>query len=198
MNLDEINKKHFTFGTRGHKITSSFYNKYSDLFKKTLYLSFKDFSNQIFLNISGIDFSKNIKNIDAYIIGAIKIQCRVLLDKAIKSKKIIPESQLSEFNNENSEDSLINNVAEDRKLNVLENLEGEELFNRINIFKIQLTHNEIKLLNYLIDERSRYEIADETNLNLNTLDTNIRRLRIKFSRFLKKSGYSSSLIDKYN
>ncbi|MEJ2615244.1 MAG: helix-turn-helix transcriptional regulator, partial [Ignavibacteriaceae bacterium] len=75
--------------------------------------------------------------------------------------------------------------------------ETKELFNHINTFKFQLKQNEVKLLNYLIDEKTRYEIAEEINLNLNTLDTHIRRLRIKFSRFLRKSGYSGGILDKY-
>ena len=171
MNLEEINKKFFAFGTRGYKITSNFYNKYSDLFKKTLYQSFKEFSNQIFLNISNIDFSKDIRNEEAYIIGTIKIQCRVLLDKAIKSKKIIPESQLNELQNKEPEESVINQRTVNKK---------------------------IELLNHLIDEKSRYEIAGEINININTLDTHIRRLRIKFSKFLIKLGYTDQILEKYN
>ena len=138
MNLEEINKKFFAFGTRGYKITSNFYNKYSDLFKKTLSQSFKEFSNQIVLNISNIDFSKDIRNEEAYIIGTIKIQCRVLLDKAIKSKKIIPESQLNELQNKEPEESVINQRTVNKKIEQLENLEAEELFSHVNLFKLQL------------------------------------------------------------
>jgi len=198
MNLTEINKKYFTSGTRGYKIISCFYNKYSDLFKKTIYNDPGDFSNQIFLSVSKIDFKKEIRNEEAYIIGTIKIQCRVLLDKAIKSKKIIPESQLRNLDYKENEESVINNFSTDDKEKLFEVMEGNEIFNQINIFKIQLKQDETKLFNYLIDEKTRYEIAEEINLNLNTLDTHIRRLRIKFSRFLKKSGYSARILDKYN
>lgn len=198
MNLTEINKKYFASGTRGYKIINFFYNKYSDLFKKTIYNDFGDFLNQIFLSISKIDFKKEIRNEEAYIIGTIKIQCRVLLDKAIKSKKIIPESQLKNSEYKENEESVITNYSTDNKDKLFEVMEGNEIFNQINIFKIQLKQDETRLLNYLIDEKTRYEIAEEINLNLNTLDTHIRRLRIKFSRFLKKSGYSARILDKYN
>ena len=198
MNLTEINNNYFTSGTRGYKIISCFYNKYLDLFKKTIYNDLGDFSNQIFLSVSKIDFNKEIRNEEAYIIGTIKIQCRVLLDKAIKSKKIIPESQLRNTDFKENEESVINNFSPDNKDKLFEAIEGNEIFNQINIFKIQLKQNETQLLNYLIDEKTRYEIAEEINLNLNTLDTHIRRLRIKFSRFLKKSGYSAGILDKYN
>ena len=198
MNLDEINKKYFTSGTRGYKIINNFYSKYLDLFKKTICHDFHDFSNQIFLNVSKIDFSKDIRNEEAYLIGSLKIQCRILLDRAIKSKNVIPESRFNELKDKDSEDTLISAITPNKKDEVLENLDLNELINRINIFKLQLNHGEVQLLNYLIDEKSRYEIAGETNLKLNTLDTHIRRLRIKFSKFLKKSGYSGRMLDKYN
>ncbi len=198
MNLKEINKLFFTPGTRGYKIMNFFYNKYSDLFKKTIYNDFEGFINQIFLSVSNIDFTKDIQNDEAYIIGTIKIQCRVLLDKAIKFKKVVPETLLNKSDNENPEDSIINNLHVNSNNEQLEQLETEEFFNYINIFKIQLRQHEVQLLNYLIDERPRYEIAEEINLNLNTLDTHIRRLRIKLSRYLRKSGYSGGILDKYN
>ncbi len=154
--------------------------------------------NQIFLSVSNIDFNKNIKNEEAYIIGTIKIQCRVLLDKAVRFKRVVPESFVNEFNSEDSDNSIINNLPENKKEEQLEHLETEEFFNHINIFKTQLNLNEVQLLNFLIDEKSRHEIVEEINLNLNTLDTHIRRLRIKFSKFLKKSGYTDKILKKYD
>jgi hypothetical protein len=198
MNPAEINKKYFTYGTRGQKIINNFYNKYSDLFKRTIYNDFEGFSNQIFLSVSNIDFNKKIRNEEAYIIGTIKIQCRVLLDKAIKSQKVIPESRLNKYKDSDPENSGINNITVNRQNEQIEKLETEEFFHLINIFKIQLNQNEVTLFNYLIDEKSRHEIADEIHLKLNTLDTQIRRLRIKFSRYLKKTGYTGKIFDKYN
>ncbi len=198
MSPSKINKKYFTYGTRGQKIITNFYKKYSDIFQRTIYNNFEDFSNQIFLSVSNIDFNKQIRNEEAYIIGTIKIQCRVLLDKAIKSQKVIPESRLNKYNEDDPEISWINNITVNPHNEQIEQLDMEELFHHINIFKIQLNHNEVTLFNYLIDEKSRLEIADDINLNLNTLDTQIRRLRIKFSRFLKKSGYTGRMLDKYN
>ncbi len=198
MNLTDINKKYFTPGTRGYKILSYFYNKYSDLFNKTVYTNFEAFLNQIFLSVSNIDFTKDIRNEEAYIIGTIKIQCRVLLDKALKFKREVPESLLNELNNENSEDSIINNLTANKKEEQLAHLEAEEFFNCINTFKTHLSVSEVKLLNNLIDEKTRFEIAEETNIKLNTLDTHIRRLRIKFSKFLKNSGYTDKILNKYD
>jgi DNA-directed RNA polymerase specialized sigma24 family protein len=197
MNLNEINKDYFSSGTRGYKIINSFYNKYYDLFKSTIYNDFGDFSNQIFLNISKIDLSKNIRNAEAYLIGSIKIQCRVLLDKAVKTKNIIPESRLNAFKEEDSEESFLDMAGSDKKIDQQEKMDAEELFNLINTFKVQLNRNEVQILNYLISEKSRHEIAEEINLNLNTIDTHIRRLRIKFSKFLIRLGYTDNILEKY-
>ena len=76
-------------------------------------------------------------------------------------------------------------------------LEGEELLNIINIFKMELKSEERDLLNSMIDEKTRAEIAGEKNSNLNTLDTHIRRLRIRFFSFLKDNGYNYEVYRKY-
>jgi len=94
MFLKELNPKYFPRETRGYKIINRFCYKYKDLFERTAFPNFNDFINQIFLNVSSIDFSRDIKNFDAYIIGTIKIQCRAQLDKAIKMKNLIAESRL--------------------------------------------------------------------------------------------------------
>ena len=77
-------------------------------------------------------------------------------------------------------------------------LEGEEIFNNINIFKLQLNKEEKILLNNMIDEKSRLEIAEESNINMNTLDTHIRRLRIKFFSLLKEKGYEYQMFKKFD
>lgn len=198
MNLEEIYENYFSKGTRGYRILSRFYNKYSDLFKKTTCSNFDDFSNQIFLNISKINFSKNIINIEAYLIGAIKIQCRSLLDKAIKSKKIIPQSRLIKFDEEENEDLYGSAPVESNKNVQFEEFALSEMYRAINDFKLQLSQKEILLLNHLIDERTRNEIAKKYKLKLNTVDTNIRRLRIKLSRFLKGIGYTNEVLDRFS
>ncbi len=194
MKLSELNRDFFTKGTRGYKIISNYYYKYQDLFERTIFTDLKDFINQIFLNVSGIDFSKEIKNPEAYIIGTIKIQCRVQLDKSIKLKNVIPESQLEK--NEEEEEPLTLKIPV-KESSPAELLDLQEIFLHINIFKLQLKPKDIDLLNCLIDEKSRKEIADDLQLNFNTLDTHIRRLRIKMADYFKKLGYSSNTLDKF-
>lgn len=196
MNPSLLYQKFFSSESRGHKIISQFYYKYHDLFRETLFQEFADFLNQIFLNISRIDFSKSIQNHEAYIIGSIKIQCRAMLDKSIKSKRIISESRLekdttTEGDSEFSDDFALNSSTPN------DLLEADELFSKINIFKLQLNRSELSILNLLIDEKTRKEISEETDLNLNTIDTKIRRLRIKLFSYLKELGYSLKSFEKF-
>jgi hypothetical protein len=192
-----INEKYFTNNTRGFKIIHHYYLKYHDLFIKTIFTEFEDFRNQIFLNISSIKITDEIKNEEAYIIGAIKIQCRVQLDKAIRSKKEKPESLLNESWENEDGISLTEQLLAEMP-SPYELLEGEEVFNIINIFKLQLKKEEKDILNFLIDGKTRLEIAAEVNTNINTLDTHIRRLRIKFFTFLKENGFNYEMFKKYD
>lgn len=194
MKLAELNRNYFTKGTRGYTIISKYYYKYQDLFEKTIFPDFKDFIHQIFLNISGINFTEEIKNPEAYVIGTIKIQCRVQLDKSIKLKNVIPESRLLK-NNETEE--VLTFKLPSQGNNPVGLLDTQEMFIQINMIKLQLKQPEKDLLNLLIDETPRLEIAGELNLNLNTLDTNIRRLRVKIAEYFKNLGYSSDLLDKF-
>lgn len=194
MKIDELNKIFFTKGTRGYNIISKYYYKYHDLFEKTIFTDSNDFVNQIFLNISGIDFTNEIKNQEAYIIGAIKIQCRVQLDKSLKMKNVVAESRMVK---DDVDEELITYKIPSAENNPAEIFDIQEMFIHINILKLQLKQRETDLLNYLIDEKSRKEIADELNLNFNTLDTHIRRLRLKVAGYFQKLGYSSDLLDKF-
>ena len=188
MNSSELHKNYFTPDSRGYKILRKFYSKYSDLFEKSSYPEFNDFLNQIYLNITRIDFNSEIENKEAYIIGAIKIQCRVQLDKVFKHKyHFVPETK--NIDDEGNNVSIFENIKSENN-NPVESYEGQEIFNTINIFKLKLKISEKQLLNYLIDETPRKEIADIQKINMNTLDTKIRRLRIKLFNYLKDSGYS--------
>ena len=114
MNSTELHNTYFTPDTRGYKILRKFYAKYMDLFEKTSYTDFNDFLNQIYLNISRIDFNKEIQNKEAYTIGAIKIQCRVQLDKAIKYKNhIVPE--VYKLDDDGNEISAFENIKTENK-----------------------------------------------------------------------------------
>ena len=196
MSPKELNTKYFSPNSRGYKIISKFYYKYYDLFVNTSCGTFTDFRNQIYLNLSSINFYGKINNLDAYIISAMKIQCRVQLDKAIKQKKIIPVSKIKDDDNENS-DSILETGSANSSSNPAKVLEGDDIFNHINIFRLSLKPKEAELLNFLIDEKSRAEIAENTKMKMNTIDTNIRRLRLKLFNYLKKIGYNLNEFKNY-
>ena len=192
----DLNEKYFSNNSRGFKIINRFYFKYRDLFARTIFVEFEDFRNQLFLNISGIKLTEGITNEEDYIIGAMKIQCRVQLDKAIRSKKEKPESRLNDTLVEGEGISISENLPADLPdPHII--LEGEEVFNCINIFKMQLQAEEKRLFNSMIDGKTRQEIVEEQNINMNTLDTHIRRLRIKFFAFLKEKGYDFEIFRKF-
>jgi DNA-directed RNA polymerase specialized sigma24 family protein len=193
MSPEELNHKYFSKETHGYNIISRYYYKYHDLFIKTAFPDFSDFVHQIYLNISEIDFSKEIKNLEAYIIGSIKIQCRAQLDKALKMKNTIAESRLP--SNEENEPVMLKIPAKSN--NPGEILDTQEMFYLISLFKLKLKHREVLLLNFLIDEKPRSGIANEMQINLNTLDTHIRRLRIKMADYFKRLGYSFDVFDKF-
>ncbi len=192
MNLTQLTERYFSHGTLGYKILSTYYSRYRDLFEKTVHPEFTDFLNQVLLNVTTINFSKEINNIEAYIIGTIKMQCRVQLDRAIKMKNTAAERIYSGEENENP---IVFSIAGNE--NPAEQLDFQEMFVQLNLFKLQLKKTEVDILNSLIDEKQRKEIAEELNLNLNTLDTQIRRLRLKIADHFQKLGYSSDIIDKF-
>ena len=196
MSPDEIASKYFYPGTRGHNILRNYYTKYRDLFVKTLHYEFDDFLNQILLNVASINFSDDIRNPEAYITGTIKIQCRVQLDKAIKEKNRakshlpIPEEE-TEYGQSSSQNlQAVTSNPHDK-------METKEIFSVVNLFKLTLKSAEVEVLNSLIDEIPRKEIAEKLQVNLNTLDTQIRRLRIKFLAYLEDCGYSYGMFNRF-
>jgi hypothetical protein len=195
MNPEDILEKYFKPGTKGYKILSFYFSRYQDLFEKTTHREFNEFLNQIYLNTTSINFSEDIKNIEAYIIGTLKIQCRVQLDLALKLK-----NRQQKENKEDSpgEDLSISNNLPAEDLDPHERVESTEVFSIVNAFKLSLKDWERDILNSLIDEIPRKEIAEMKNQNLNTIDTQIRRLRIKLSSYLKENGYKFNISDKYD
>jgi hypothetical protein len=77
-------------------------------------------------------------------------------------------------------------------------LDGMELLACVNLFKAHVGLKEARLLNLLIDETPRTEMAALLDLNANTLDTNIRRLRIRLAEYLRGLGYSYKVFEKFN
>lgn len=189
MSIEELSEKYFVPGTRGYKMLRAYYAKYYDLFSRTLHHEFDEFLNQILLNVSTIKFSDRIKNLEAYIIGTIKIQCRVQLDRALKIKRrtsLYPE----EKNHETEGEELFYEKTPSSNPGPHETLESQEIFQSVNVFKLTLKSNEVDLLNFLIDGITRKEIAERNQININNVDTQIRRLRIKLLGYLKNCGYS--------
>jgi len=195
MLLEEITKIYFSEDTRGYNILSKYYFKYRDLFKITIHNEFSDFLNEILLNVSSIKFSDDIRNKEAYIIGTLKIQCRVQLDKALKQKNRIKIVDLEKNEDKDTIPPIQNILSENSGPDKL--LELQEIFNTLQYFKATINSSEIELLNNLIDEVSRKKIAELKNVNMNTLDTQIRRLRLKFISYLKDSGHDFNIFKKY-
>ncbi len=193
---EEILQRYFKPETKGYKILTFYYMKYRDLFEKTIFQKLDEFINQIFLNVSTINFSEEIKNTDAYVIGTIKIQCRVQLDRALKTKK---RQQTENPTEKLKEDGVgdRDNLA-DKEQDPHRKMESDEVFSIMNTFKLSLKDWEREILNLLIDEIPRIEIAEMKKQNLNTIDTQIRRLRIKLASFLKDNGYTFDISDKYD
>ncbi len=197
MNPEEILQIYFKPGTKGHNILCFYYTRYRDLFEKTIYPELDEFKNQIYLNVSAIKFSDEIKNLEAYIIGTIKIQCRVQLDRALKMKNRQQKESDNPGKDEENDRNYLDNIA-GKEPDPHNKIESDEIFNIVNTFKLSLKEWEKEILNSLIDEIPRIEIAEMKKQNLNTIDTQIRRLRIKLSSFLKENGYTFNISDRYD
>lgn len=197
MNPEKILETYFKPGTKGYKILFFYFSRYRDLFRKTIHQEFNEFLNQIYLNISGVNPSEEIKNMEAYLIGALKIQCRVQLDLALKMKNKLQKEKENIEDKTGIENSALNNLpAEEPGPHA--RVESVEVFSIVNTFKLSLKDWERDILNSLIDEIPRKEIAEMKNQNLNTIDTQIRRLRIKLSSFLRENGYTFDISGKYD
>jgi len=195
MTSERLYKTYFQEGTRGFFLICKFYNKYADLLSRTNLITVNDAIHEVFLSVSKTDFRK-VRKIEHYVMRSIKIQCWSLLDKAVKRKKVIPKSHLPNRTDEPAPENDGDRQMLDERDPVKE-LEGLELVNHINLFKVQIKSREVQILNYLIDETPRTHIAEVMNLNLNTLDTHIRRLRIKLVHYLRNLGYNDSSMEKW-
>ncbi len=195
MDSRTLHTEYLQDGTAGHAIIRKFYGRYSDVLVTTSLIDINDVLHEVFLSLSKTNF-ENVQNLEHYIMRAIKLQCWSLLDKAIRQKAIVVKNEGNQegVSNENNLDhSLFASHNEQ-----LQEIEGSELFVQINLFKSQLKKNDIRLLNFLIDETERPEIAKILGINLNTLDTNIRRLRIKLADHLRGLGYAYKGLERFN
>ena len=188
-----LHKKYLQQGTAGFAIIRKFHSRYADLLAKNSVMSIDDVLHEIFLSLSKTDL-RDVRNVEHYIMRAIKLQCWSLLDKAIRQKTV--GGVLTAATDEKEEPVEPVHHAADQN-NQLTELEGMDLLVQINLFKVRLSPHEVRLLNYLIDETERADIAAMLKMNLNTLDTNIRRLRIKLAEYLKNLGYVHTGMERF-
>ncbi|HAP36571.1 MAG TPA: hypothetical protein DCQ28_11765 [Bacteroidetes bacterium] len=195
MDSRTLHTEYLQDGTAGYAIIRTFYSRYSDVLTISSLIDINDVIHEVFLSLSKTNF-ESVRDPEHYIMRAIKLQCWSLLDKAIKQKAIVVKNEGNregDKNERNLEHQLFASHNEQ-----LEEIEGTELLVQISLFKNQLKENDIQLLNFLIDDTERSEIAKILEINLNTLDTNIRRLRIKLADYLRSLGYAYKGLERFN
>jgi DNA-directed RNA polymerase specialized sigma24 family protein len=188
-----LHQQYLTQGTAGYAVIRRFFTKYSDVLAKANVVDINDVVHEIYVSFARTDFN-HIQNIEHYVLRAIKLHCWSLLDKSLRIKAIAAES-LIDHTNENR--TTERDVATANGSDNLSLLEGMELLSYVNLFKAQLNARDSRILNLLIDETERSEIAKLLELNVNTLDTSIRRLRIRLAEFLKNLGYTYKAIERF-
>lgn len=193
MDPNSLHKKYLQQGSAGFAIIRKFHSRYADLLAKNNVMSIDDVLHEIFLSLSKTDL-RDVRNVEHYIMRAIKLQCWSLLDKAIR-QKTVGEVRAAAIDEKEEPIEEIRHVAHQN--NQLTELEGMDLLVQINVFKARLNPHEVRLLNYLIDETERADIAKFMEMNLNTLDTNIRRLRMKLAEYLKDLGYVHTGMERF-
>lgn len=194
MEIQFLHQKYLSPGTAGHAVIRRFYSKYADLLAITSLVDIDDVVNDVFLSLSKTDFTQ-VRNAEHYILRAVKLHCWSLLDKALRLKANVSRTEGRADENEGEgEPDYTRSVHADGQTEI----EGMELLAFVNLFKAQLDPSEVRLLNLLIDETPRSEIAGLLGLKMNTLDTQIRRLRIRLADFLRDRGYSYKVLERFN
>jgi DNA-directed RNA polymerase specialized sigma24 family protein len=188
-----LHQKYLSQGTPGYAIIRRFYLKYSDVLAKGNVVDINDVVHEIYVSFSRTDFHQ-IQNVEHYVMRAIKLHCWSMLDKSIRLKALAAEPPIHRDNDDEPSERDVVAAEESDHLTVLE---GIELLSYVNLFKAELSARDSKLLNLLIDETERSEIAKLLELNLNTLDTTIRRLRIRLAEFLKNLGYTYKALERF-
>ena len=186
MDSKTLYRNHFQNGTPGYTLIRNFYIRYADLLRYASLIDLDDIVHEVYASISRTDFTK-VRNREHYIMRAIKLHCWSLIDKSSRMKQHRGASQIPEAQINGTDDTWMTSGAE---ADPVESLQERELLVHINLFKEAIRPAEAQILNHLIDMTPREEIARSLNLNLNTLDTQIRRLRIKLVRYLSPMGYS--------
>lgn len=191
-----LHTKYFKEGTSGFAIICRFFQKYNDVLVRVQCTDINDLVNEVFLSLSRTDFQQ-VQNEQHYIMRAIKLHCWSLLDKAIRRKARVTEApRFGDQENAETRNDL-ETVSQDQHDHLTE-IEGMELLANVNLFKAHVSQRDAQLLNLLIDEAPRSDMAELLGLNMNTLDTQIRRLRIKLVDYLKSLGYTYNALERFN
>ena len=196
MDTQILHSKYFTEGTPGFATIRKFYRKYGDVLIQLHYTNINDVVHEVFLSLSRTDFT-HVQNEEHYVMRAIKLHCWSLLDKAIRQKAVVAEDASSNSLDETETNVGLHTVPADRH-DHLAQIEGMELLSYVNLFKTLISERDARLLNLLIDEASRAEMSRLLELNMNTLDTHIRRLRIKLVEYLKSLGYTYKALERFD
>jgi DNA-directed RNA polymerase specialized sigma24 family protein len=191
MGHQNLYSEYFKEGTGGFAIIRRFYRKYADVLGYIQCAHINDVINEVFLSLTRTDF-QHVKDEQHYVLRAIKLHCWSLLDRAIRVKALVQRGRET-----NAEGDIVGNREVPGGTDQHAEHEGVELLAWMNLFKTQVSTHEARLLNLLIDETPRVEIATELGLNMNTLDTHIRRLRMKLADYLKTLGYSYRSFERF-
>jgi len=193
MNNDTLYKTYFQEGTPGNAIIRKFHSRYADLLSRVHLVDLDDIVHEVFVSLAKTDFSE-VRNIEHYVMRAIKLHCWALVDRAIRAKRLASVTMTTDPGNE---------VEDERKQptsqeNPEQAIEGLDLLNHINQFKGQIRQVELRILNMMIDDEARTDIAGTLGLNLNTVDTHIHRIRQRLGAYLHTIGYSHPRIRKFS
>jgi len=192
MDTNRLHKEFLSEGSAGYAVIRKFYSRYADVLAHSTIVSIDDVVNEVFVSIAKTDFTK-VQNAEHYILRAIKLHCWSMLDKALRMKSV--SAQRKEDAHDEDEDPIV--LEPSTQHQQLAEVEGMELLGYINLFKSTLGTQEAQLLNMLIDGVERFEIAKKLVVNINTLDTHIRRLRIRLADYLRSLGYSYAALEKF-
>ena len=192
MDKKKFHREFLQQGSAGYAVIRRFYSRYADVLVHSTIISVDDVVHEVFISLSKTDFTR-VKDVEHYVLRAIKLHCWSILDRSIRLKGLVETRRGDDESSD--QDAVISKLA--RPGNQTTEVEGSELLALVNLFKAQSARNEAQLLNLLIDETPRSEIASTLGLKMNTLDTNIRRLRIRLADFLKGLGYSYKVLERF-
>lgn len=190
MNSHQFHERYFKEGQAVHRIVHLFYKRYGDILSRAQVDDASDLLHSVFLALSRIDLSA-VRQERNYILRAAKLHCWSILDRAMRQRRVSTSLQTGQ-----ADPKPIRNERSDQA-HPEHAVTGLELADLINQFKLELRPQEVQVLNALIDEVPRQEIAAALQLNVNSLDTLIRRLRMKLSHFLREAGYDSESMRKF-